>query len=111
MCSCDLVLQLNLRLNSLMKRTKFDISFIIIIAISLTFLIDTRKCSSLGPSLLALWGTIAVVFLISEIVVGVISWKIMPGTVGRLMVVAVHGVSLLVTYIGIALGLLVAFNC
>lgn len=87
------------------------VAVIIIIAISLTFLIDTHKCSSLGPSLLALWGTIAVVFLISEIVVGVISWKIMPGTAGRLVVVAVHGVSLLVTYIGIALGLLVAFNC
>ena len=87
------------------------VAAILIIAISLMFLIDTHKCSALGPSLLALWGTIAVMFLISGIIVGIIAWKIMPSIAGRLVVVAVHGVSLLVTYIGIALGLLVAFNC
>jgi hypothetical protein len=84
---------------------------ILIIVISIMFLIDTHKCSALGPSLLALLGTTAVVFLISGIVVGVIAWKIIPSIVGRLVIVAVHAVSLLVTYIGIAFGLLVAFNC
>jgi len=84
---------------------------ILIITISLTFLIDTHKCSALGTSLLALWGTIAVVFLVSGIVVGVVAWKIIPSTAGRLITVAVHGGSLLITYVGIAFGLLVAFNC
>ena len=87
------------------------VAVILIIAISLTFLIDTHKCSALGPSLLALWGTTAVVFLISGIVVGVIAWKIIQSTTGRLVVVAVYGALLLITYIGIAFGLLVAFNC
>ena len=87
------------------------VAAIIVIAIFLMFLVDTHKCSTLGPSLLAVWGTTAVLFLISGIGVGVIAWKIIPSTAGRLVVVAVHGVSLLVTYIGIAFGLLVAFNC
>ena len=84
---------------------------ILIITISLTFLIDTHRCNSMGQALLALWGTTAAVFLVSGIVVGVVAWKIIPSLAGRLVVVGVYGVSLLITYIGIAFGLLVAFNC
>jgi len=84
---------------------------ILIITISLTFLIDTHRCNSMGQALLAMWGTTAFVFLVSVIVVGAVAWKIIPNLAGRLVVVGVYGVSLLVTYIGIAFGLLVAFNC
>lgn len=83
----------------------------LIIAISIAFLIDTHSCSAVGRALLALWGTIAAVFFASGIVVGVVAWKIIPNTAGRLVTVAVYGVAMLVTYIGIAFGILVAFNC
>ena len=87
------------------------VAVILIIAISIMFLIDTHRCSTLGPSLLALWGTTAAVFLVSVIVVGVVAWKIIPGTAGRLLTVAFYGAAMLVTYVGIAFGILVAFNC
>jgi len=87
------------------------VAVILIIAISIMFLVDTHNCYAMGPSLLALWGTIAAVFFISGIVVGIVAWKIIPNTAGRLVTVAVYGVAMLVTYIGIAFGILVAFNC
>jgi hypothetical protein len=87
------------------------VATIIIIAVFITFLIDASNCYAMGPSLLALWGTTAVVFLASSIVVGVVAWKIIPSTAGRVVTVAVYGVSALVTYIVIAFVILVAFNC
>ena len=84
---------------------------ILIITISLMFLVDTHRCNAMGQALLTLWGTTAAVFFASVVVVGVIAWKIIPSTAGRLVVMGVHGVLLLVTYIGIAFGLLLAFNC
>jgi len=87
------------------------VAVILIIALSIMFLIDTHNCYSMGPSLVALWCTTAAVFLVSVIVVGVAAWKIIPSTAGRLLTVAVYGVSALVTYVGIAFGILVAFNC
>ena len=87
------------------------VTVILIVAVSLIFLVDTHRCSAMGQALLALWGTTAAVFLISGIIVGVVTWKIIPNTAGRLVTVAVYGVAMLVTYIGIAFGLLVAFNC
>jgi len=87
------------------------VAAIIIIAIFVTFLIDTHNCYSMGPSLVALWCTTAAAFLVSVIVVGVVAWKIIPSTAGRLLTVAFYGAAMLVTYVGIAFGILVAFNC
>lgn len=84
---------------------------IFIIVISLMFMIDTHSCNTMGDALLTLWGIIAIVFLVSFVLVGIVAWKIIPTTVGRLVTVSVHGVSLLVTYVGFAFGLLVVFNC
>ena len=87
------------------------VAAISIIVLITMFLIDTTNCYALGPSLVALWCTTAAVFLVSVIVVGAVAWKIIPGTAGRLLTVAIYGVAMLVTYVIIAFGILVAFNC
>ena len=84
---------------------------ILIIVLFTMFLIDTHNCYAMGPSLVALWCTTAAVFLVSVIVVAVVAWKIIPSTSGRLLTAAFYGAAMLVTYVGIAFGILVAFNC
>ena len=84
---------------------------ILIIVLSTIFLIDATNCYGLGPSLIALWGTTAAVFLASVIVVKIVAWKIAAGTAGRLLIVVTYGVAMLVTWAIIAFGILVAFNC
>jgi hypothetical protein len=87
------------------------VAAIIIIVIFAMFVIDTHNCYAMGPSLVALWCTTAAMFLVSVIVVGVVAWKIIPSTAGRLLTVVFYGAAMLVTYVGIAFGILVAFNC
>jgi hypothetical protein len=84
---------------------------ICIIALAIATFIDTTSCGSVSRALPVLWGTIAVVFLAGVIVVGILTWKIIPSLVGRLVVMAVYGMAMLVSYVGIAFGLMVAFNC
>ena len=81
------------------------------IALAVATFIDTTNCGAVSRAMPVLWGTIALVFLVSVIVVGAVAWKIVPGTAGRLLIVAVYGVAMLVTYVIIAFGMLVAFNC
>ena len=73
--------------------------------------IDTTKCGAVSRALPVLWITIAVVFLASVVVVGVKARKIIPGVAGRRAIVAVYGVVMLASFVVIAFGLLVAFNC
>ena len=84
---------------------------ICIIALAVAIFIDTTSCGAVSRALPVLGGGIAVVFLASGVVVGALAWKIIPSVVGRLVVMAVYGVSMLVGYVGIAFGLMVAFNC
>jgi hypothetical protein len=80
-------------------------------ALILMTVMNPRGCSDLSQALLALWGMIAVLFLASGVVVGVVTWKIVPGKAGRFTIVAVYGMSLLASYLVIAFGLMVALNC
>jgi hypothetical protein len=77
----------------------------------ITILMEPPSCSAIGQALLVLWGTIAALFLASVAVVGVVAWKIVVGVAGRLAIMAVYGVLMLVSYVVIAFGLMVAFNC
>ena len=72
---------------------------------------DPRGCSDLSQALLVLLGTIAALFLASGVAVGVAALKIVPGTAGRFAILAVYGITLLASYVVIAFGLMVAFNC
>lgn len=87
------------------------VAAILIVVFSTMFLIDTSNCYALGPSLVALWCSTAAVFLFSGFVVIIVAWKITSDTAGRLITVAVYGVSALVTYVVLAFGILLAFNC
>ena len=74
-------------------------------------LIDPHDCSGYGRAIGGLWGMLALMFLASVAVVGVVAWKVIPGVVGRLVIVATHGVVTLATYVIIAFGVMVIFNC
>lgn len=78
---------------------------------TIMLLMNPHKCSEFAQTMLVLWGTIAVEFLISVVAVGVAAWKITPHVGKRWAILFVHGVALLGTYVVIAFGLLVAFNC
>jgi hypothetical protein len=65
----------------------------------------------MARALAVLWITIAVVFIASVVVVGVVAKKIVPSTPGRVAILVAHGAALLASYLVIAFGLLVAFNC
>jgi len=80
-------------------------------SLAIIALMEPHSCSDMGRALLVLWGTIAAVFLASVAVVGVVAWKIVAGVAGRLAIVAAYGVVMLASYVVIAFGLMVAFNC
>ena len=80
-------------------------------ALILMTLMAPRGCGDLSQALLVLLGTIAALFLASGVAVGVAAWKIVPGTAGRFAILAVYGITLLASYVVIAFGLMVAFNC
>ena len=82
----------------------------IIALISMIF-IDFTKCGSVSDGLGVLFVTIAVVFLASFVVVGIVARKVIPGGAGCWAIVAVYGVMMLASYLFIAFGLMVAFNC
>jgi hypothetical protein len=84
---------------------------ICIISFAIMSLADTHSCSVMGRAMVTLWITIAVEFLASIAVSGVITWRIIPSSAGRLAVVAAQSVALTASYLFIAFGLLVAFNC
>jgi hypothetical protein len=84
---------------------------IFIILLAILILLDPNSCSAMGRALLVVGGTIAVVFITSIVVVRVVAWKVIPGKVGRLAIMAVYVVAMLASYVVIAFGLLVLFNC
>ena len=80
-------------------------------SIAIMILMEPHSCNAMSRALLVLWGTIAAVFLASVAVVGVVAWKIVAGVAGRLAIVAAYGLAMLASYVVIAFGLMVAFNC
>lgn len=70
-----------------------------------------QSCSDIGRALVTLWVVIAVEFLASLIMVAIVAWKIIEGAARRWVIVIVHGLLLIVNYIILAFGLMVALNC
>jgi len=87
------------------------LAVILIVALAIMILSGPRSCSAMNSALLALWGTIAAVFLVSVAGVGAAAWKIFPDTSGRAAVMIVYGLALLASYVVVAFGLMVLFNC
>lgn len=73
--------------------------------------LNPHNCSDLSQALLVLWVAIAAVFCVSLVMVGFVAWRLQLGMVGRLALVGTYGILLLATYIVVAFGLMLAFNC
>jgi hypothetical protein len=87
------------------------LAVILIVVLAVITLSGPHSCSAMRSALLALWGTIAVVFLASAAAVGAAAWKIFPEASGRAAVMILYGLALLASYVVIAFGLMVFFNC
>lgn len=87
------------------------VTIIIIVLAIMILLMGSYSCSDMGRALLVLWATIAVVFFASVAVAGVAIWKAVQSTVGRLTIVVAYGLAMLVSFVVVAFGLMVLFNC
>ena len=87
------------------------VAFLIVILAITILLMGSGSCSTMSRALLVLWTTIAVVFLVSIVVTGVVTRRFIAGAAGRLAIVIAYILAVLVSYIVIAFGLLVIFNC
>ena len=84
----------------------------IIIALAVMILLNTvASCGTVTRALPVLLITIAAIFFTSAFVVRGVARKITPNSAGCLAIVGVYGVAMLVSYVFIAFGLLVLFNC
>jgi hypothetical protein len=84
---------------------------VLIVTLAIMVLVEPHSCRAMGRALLVLWATIAALFLASTLVVGVLAWKVTPSVQQRRAIVVVYGMMMLASYVVIAFGLLVAFNC
>jgi hypothetical protein len=86
-------------------------AFIIALAIMILMVVESYDCSVMNRALVALWVMIAMLFLASVAVVRTVTRKVIPSVVGRRVVVVMYGMMMLASYVVIAFGLMVAFNC
>jgi hypothetical protein len=84
---------------------------VLITVFTTLLLVDTTDCRSVERGLLVMNATTAVVFLASVVVVGVRVWKDMPGAAERWGIVVGYGAMLIATFVVLACGLMVVFNC
>ena len=85
---------------------------IFIVAFGIMFvLILSLSCSAMGRALLTLWATIAIVCMASIAFVIVEVRKYVPDRTGRTTIVVAYGAAMLASYVFVAFGLMVLFNC
>ena len=85
---------------------------VLVIVLAITILmVGSPDCSVMNWALVALWVTIAVLLFASVAVLRIGARKVIPSIAGRRAVVILYGVVLLASYVVIAFGLLVAFEC
>lgn len=84
---------------------------IIIIAIMILYGADITNCSTLSMAMVGLWIILGGVFIASLGLVEAFAWKTYPGCGARLAVLIAYGLALLVSYVVLAFGLMIVFNC
>lgn len=84
---------------------------VLIVMLAIMILLEPHSCSAMSRALLVLWTIIAALFLVSVVVVGIVAWKVIPSVQRRWATMVVYGMIMLGSYVFIAFGLLVAFNC
>jgi hypothetical protein len=87
------------------------IGAVVFTSLAIMLLMEPNGCSAMGQAMVVLWVTIAAEFFVSVAVVGVVAWKIVGSVAGRLATVVVYALVMLASYVVIAFGLMVAFNC
>lgn len=70
-----------------------------------------RGCGDLSQALLVMWLAIAALFLASGVTVGMAVRRESAGKAGRVVLLAAYSAALLISYVVIAFGLMVALNC
>lgn len=73
--------------------------------------LSPRGCGAVSQLLLVLWGTVAVLFVLSAVAVGVATWKLLPGRAGSIAILVTYSIVLLASYLVIAFGMMIALNC
>ena len=84
---------------------------VLIIALAALVFIDTTNCGAVSRGLVVLFGTIALVFIISGLVVWNRARKFIADKARRVSIVILYAVVMLAIYILVAFGLMIAFNC
>ena len=84
---------------------------IIVSAIIILYGAEVSNCGTMNKALVALWIVLGALFLSSVALIEVAAWKTYPGCGGRLAVLAAYGIVLLVSYVVLAFGLMILFNC
>ncbi len=78
--------------------------------VALAFM-SPRGCASYGRALVVVWVVVAIAFLLGLLTTGLASLWMKLSAAARLGLVGALGAALLATYVVVALGLTVAFNC
>jgi hypothetical protein len=84
---------------------------IIIIAIMILYGAGIRNCNTLSTAMVGLWIILGGVFIASLGLIEAFAWKTYPGCGARLAVLVAYGLALMVSYVVLAFGLMIAFNC
>jgi hypothetical protein len=74
-------------------------------------IVRPQSCSDYGQTLLLLWVIIGGLCLVSTAVVGYGTWRIAHSKRGSVIATAVYSLIILLTYLFIALILMIGFNC
>jgi len=90
--------------------TMVVVAFVVALAVVFV-LVESPDCSTVGDVLLVAWVAIAAVLLTSVVLVGAVAKRIVGNGAGRWVIVAVCGVLALVSFVVVAFGLMVLFNC
>ena len=83
----------------------------LIISLTIMVLLEPHSCGAVGRALLLLWGMTAALFLASVLVVIVLVWRTVQKKTSRVAIAAVYGTLMLASFILIAFGQMVLFNC
>ena len=71
----------------------------------------SANCSDMGRALVVLWATIAAVYIASIFVYVALARKYVRGLTRRKVIAVAYAAALAVSYVVIAFGLMVLFNC
>lgn len=87
------------------------IGLVITTVIATLIIARPQSCSDYSQTLLLLWVVIGGLCLASTAVVGYGTWRITHSKRGSVIVTAVYGLIILLTYLFMALILMIGFNC